>query len=166
MRGSRSRRWLIAACALSLAQLGAPCGPPPAPPSSIRIDPPTVTVVSPTHYFGTADIVIETGSSYQAYELTLSWDTSALVVTQIDPHPDFDDDGHFALPVSLQPGAGTTTVVVDLRHGAPVVGAQRVASIAFTSPSGLAGTLSVSGTVAAPDGSIVSTGTSASVSVP
>lgn len=164
--------WLILIAAASAIHLGAPCtAPPPDPdpepvPCTIRIEALTTVPVTETYYVGWADIVIETDKEFQAYDFTLSWDNSALVLTSVSPDPAFDDDGKFSRPVSFQQASGTTSPVLDVRHGPSVTGTTRVATVVFTAPLGLAGSLSVSGAVAAPDGTLLEVAPSDPVTTP
>ena len=57
-------------------------------------------------------------------------------------------------------------MVLDVRHGASVTGPTRVATLLFSAPLGLPGSLSVTGTVAAPDGSLIPMAPSDPVATP
>ena len=168
MTTHRLRPWLPSLVALSAMQLGAPCGtpPPPSTPNMIRIETTEIVPITENYYVGFADVVIQTDEEFQAFDLTISWDPATLLFTNVSPHADFDDDSKFALPVGFFAATGSTTPVVDLRHGPSVTGTTRVASMVFIAPQGLPGWISVSGTVAAPDGTLIDVTQSNPVNVP
>ena len=159
---------LLSIAAVCAVQIGAPCGPGPQPsaPCTLRFDEPVIIPLGGGLYEVHADVLVDTGEEVQAYDLTISWDPTALDLTNLSPHPEFDDDSQFALPVTTLAGPGSTTPVVDLRHGPSATGTTRVASIVFIAPEGLPGWISVSGTVAGPDGSLIDMTPSDPVNVP
>jgi hypothetical protein len=165
MRDRRRRLWPFALVALAATQVGAPCQPPP--PVTIRIANLVIVPVTESYYVGTADVEVQVDQAFQAFDFELGWDSSALVPTQLAPHPEFDDDGAFSLPVSFALAEGKTSAVVDVRHGPPApTGTTRVASVTFMAPQGLPGSLWVTGSVAAPDGSLLPISSSAAVATP
>ena len=132
----------------------------------VRIDQPTIIPIGGSLYEVHADVLVDTAEEFQAYDLTISWDPTALSLSSLSPHAEFDDDSQFALPVTTLAGLGSTTPVVDLRHGPSATGTTRVASVVFIAPAGLPGWISVSGTVSAPDGTLIEIGPSDPVNVP
>jgi hypothetical protein len=155
--------------AASIVLLAPQCGDPPPPPPTpctIRFETPTIVPITPSYYVGWADVLIETEEEIQAYDMTISWDSPALNVTQLSPHAEFDDDSKFSMAVNFNQGTGTTSPVVDIRHGSSVTGTTRVASIVFAAYQGLPGSLSVTGTVARPDGSLIEITASEPVTTP
>jgi len=134
--------------------------------NTIRLDPPSVVVVSASYYTGSADIVVDTTLPVQAVDLQLSWDASALTIVDIVAHPDFDDDGQLALPVQIDAQSGVATSIVDLRHGAAAIGPVKVATVFFEAPTGAPGTLSVDGQAADPTGTLCTTSPGPAISTP
>jgi hypothetical protein len=163
MRGRLGRLALLALVALAASQVGAPCQPGGA---TVAIGNVVIMPVSETYYVGVAEIAVATNKEFQAVEFTLGWDAASLVVTQLTPAPDFDDDGAFSLPATFDLASGTTSAVVDVRHGPSVTGPTRVASVVFMAPQGLPGSLWVSGKIAAPDGSLLPMAPSDPVATP
>jgi hypothetical protein len=152
--------------ALATLHLGPQCGDP-VPietANQVRFDTVSVDDLGGGAWAAWMDVVVESQEDFQSWEMTLSWDSGTLVLTQADPHPDFDDDGHLALEASSSPaGAGP---FVDLRHGTPALGTVHVATLFFQSSDGAPTTLRVTGRAARPDGSLIPMSASAPVSLP
>jgi len=152
--------------ALAPLHLGPQCGDPPPVEigSQVRFDTVSVDDLGGGAYAAWMDVVVESQEDFQSWEMTLSWDSGALVLTQADPHPDFDDDEHLALGASS--GSAGAGPFVDFRHGTPAVGAIHVATVFFESSDGAPATLSVTGRAARPDGSLIPMAASEPVSLP
>lgn len=114
--------------ALAFAMLAPNCGGGGGGPTHrIRLDAPD-TVTWWTQF--TVDVVV-TSPGVQAWELEVEWQQGIVAAIDVQPHPEFDDDGAlFLTPVYDHPN-GRLSQVVDLRHGAAASGTFRVATIRF-----------------------------------
>jgi hypothetical protein len=151
---------------LALTQLAPNCdlAAPPEAASTIRFDMVSVLKVSETRYVAWVDVLVDTEETFQAYEMTLSWDPDSLMTPSVTAYGDFDDDGRFSLAPTV--GSGGTSTFVDLRHGGPKAGLTRVAKLFIESPNGEPATISVTGHVARPDGSLIPLSASEPVAIP
>ena len=144
MRGGPAS-WIRLAClALALGGLlGAPCNP--------GEKKTRVTVVPSASSVGTfspltVDILVDSPTPIQAFELGLRWDPKMLSAFFVFPHPEFDDDGAFFTSPYWNHQAGRLDRVVDLRHGgAGAEGSFKVATLWFMS-RGSAGSTSIAPT--------------------
>jgi hypothetical protein len=156
--------WLLAAVAA--LHLGPQCGDPPPldTPCRVRFDTVSVDELGGGAYAVSVDVLVESQEEFQSWEMSLSWDSDALILTQTDAHADFDDDGGLALSPSA--GIASAGPFVDFRHGSPAVGNVRVATLGFVSAAGDPATISLSARAARPDGTLLEMAASDSISVP
>lgn len=156
MSGRRQLPLLVAALAAVLPlQLGGSCGgdvvDPSHPPALLHVEPAQVFYFS-GGYFLRVDLSVTTTEPFQAWDLTLEWNTDVLEELGSLTHPDFDDDGSFFGGEQVDQGAGRANLV-DLRHGGTgVSGTVYVASTWFVALSGGAADVRVDGEVASING--------------
>jgi hypothetical protein len=146
---------LLALVALLSLQLGGDCGggyvDPDSPPAMLHVQPGKVFYFS-GGYFLRVDVSVTTSEPFQAWDLTLEWNTDVLEELGSQPHADFDDDGSFFGEEQVDQGAGRANLV-DLRHGGEgASGTVYVARTWFIARSGGAADVHVHGEVASGDG--------------
>lgn len=112
------------------------------------------------------EVWVTTSDTAQAYEFSLQYDPSHVLMYNIAPHSDFDDDGQFFIDPQIDLLAGTLSGVVDLRHGsaAGATGTFRIATLSGWSYADGETTITLSGGgIAAEDGTALTITTSNSV---
>ncbi|MCP5059187.1 MAG: hypothetical protein GY937_20980 [bacterium] len=101
------------------------------------------------------EVWVSTSETAQAYEFSLQYDPSHVLIYGIEPHSDFDDDGQFFIDPQIDLPAGTLSGVVDLRRGsaAGVTGTFRIATLSgWSYTDGETTIMLSSGGIAAEDG--------------
>lgn len=112
------------------------------------------------------EVWVSTPETAQAYEFSLQYDASRVLIYGIAPHSDFDDDGQFFIDPQIDLSAGTLNGVVDLRHGsaAGATGTFRIATLSGWSYATGQTTITLSGGgIATEDGTALSISSSNSV---
>ena len=161
----RSLLWALAG--LAALHLGPQCGemPPAEPMADLRFDTVSVANLGGGGYIAWMDVLVDTPEEFQAWEMTLTWDADTLDLNDATAHTEFDDDGRLAVEATAaNESAGP---FADLRHGPPPgPGLTRVATLLFRSSDGAPATITVSGKVARPDGSVMDMAPVTPVTVP
>ena len=143
------RRAAVAVLCAALL-LGAKCGGGGGSGTTLSFTPGPVTV-APGLF--SVDLALVGSFPLQAIDLDLVADAPGLVVVDVRPHPEFDDDGALFAGPEIDLAQGTATGVVDLRHGAAKTAAKLfTVDLQAVSPGSYQ--LAVSAvTLARPDGS-------------
>ncbi len=87
-------------------------------------------------YYAEIHVVVNTSHPFQAFDLDIAFDPATVAWAIAYPGEDFDDDGTFFREPSLAAVDGAFEEIVDVRHGAPVMGPTRVATLYLWSPLG------------------------------
>jgi hypothetical protein len=108
--------------------LGGLCDVPRPPSTAAYFEPATLSV--PVDSIFTVDVVVNTLGAVQAWEFSLQTDIEGVLPMNVVPHSDFDDDGRFLVPPSIDLSEGRVNGVVDLKHGGSgVTGTFRIATV-------------------------------------
>lgn len=158
------KRLLIPLLLATILLPGVTCGNGPEGTAVVWFSPPSLSV-APLNMFE-LEVWVTTSATAQAYEFSLQYDASNVLIYGISPHSDFDDDGQFFLDPQIDLLAGTLSGVVDLRHGsaAGVSGTFRIATLSGWSYADGETTISLSGGgIATEEGAALSITSSGSV---
>ncbi|MCP5070528.1 MAG: hypothetical protein GY946_28515 [bacterium] len=87
----------------------------PSSPAVVWFDPPSLSVPPLSEF--ELELWVSTSGTAQAYEFSIQYDNSRILLYEVVPHSDFDDDGQFFVEPQIDFPTGTVNGVVDLRHG-------------------------------------------------